>query len=73
MRVKLTTAVACALCVLGLIVSDTRWKTNVSRDLNEIKINQEQLGWHRDDMARWVRDTERMNQVAGWRGADVDR
>jgi hypothetical protein len=71
-RIKFTTVIAAAVLLFGLVAADTTWKVNVSRDLQEIRDTQALHGWYRSDMARWIRDTERLNHVAGWRGADVN-
>ena len=78
-RVRITTAIVAAVFVTTVIVGETIWKCNVSRDLRDMRINLERLdnnivgkspnGWHRTDMAQWVRRTERENTE--WRAADV--
>lgn len=70
-KIKLTTAAVVAVFVSGLIVADTAWKVNVSRDLSEIRAKQQELIWHPSDMESWISRTERMNYLSGWRGADV--
>ena len=69
--VKVTTAIVASIFVIGLIVAEAVWKTNVGRDLHEIRVKQDELGWHRDDMEVWVHRTERLN--ADWQGADTNK
>lgn len=73
LNVKLTTAIVAGIAILTFVAADVRWKSTVSRDLHEIRLSQQQYGWHRNDMARWVRDTERVNLLTDWRGADVNQ
>jgi hypothetical protein len=70
-KVKITTACSVAAVIAAWAVADTRWKVNMHRDVQEIGKKQDEDGWHRDDMAKWMLRTEIINRQAGWRGAGI--
>lgn len=73
-NVKVTTVVVIVVFLLSVIVAETIWKTNVARDLREIR-NELRVRtldrWTRTDMQIWVAETERRNRGNEWHGGSV--
>jgi len=75
--VRLTTAIAVIAFCVGTVWTASRWATNVSRDLDEIRgqlselVGQVDDRWRRADMRRWVTDTQKLNP--GWTAAEVPK
>ena len=76
--VRVTTVVAVVLTLVGAIggllgfaVAESQWRTNISRDLQELREEVKALdgrivgkgpsGWHKRDMELWVSELGRLN------------
>lgn len=73
--IRLTTAAAVLAAVLGTVIAETRYRTHLARDMEEIKQTLHALrgeqpeAWSRRDMERWVRESQARNP--DWSPAEV--
>lgn len=77
--VRVVTLAVTVIFICGLVAAEVAWKTNMQRDIKELKIEIQHLnervvgkspnGWHRNDMRLWILETEKLNP--GWKAGST--